>query len=132
MKYLRYIRESDRGNQAAMRQFHQLQMMRLKYGDQLATAAEDEDPVRAGAASEPQPGPATAEERPSQQESFIGYRNEAGATQVDGGPAGSSEPRTFSTVDFAIGRPDGPLESRTDGLCRPEGPPPGGSEVLKE
>jgi hypothetical protein len=132
MKYLRYIRESDRGNQAAMRQFHQLQMVRLKYGDQLASAAEDEDSAPAEAASAPQPGPSTAEESPSHQELVIGYRNEAGAAQADGGPAGSSEPRTFSTVDFAIGRSPGTPETKADGATEPHGPRRDGSEVLRE
>jgi hypothetical protein len=98
MKYLRYIRESDRGNQAAMRQFHQLQMMRLKYGDRLATAAAEADEAPSGADSGPQTGAPTASGTPAEPAAETGHRNEADTTQVSGGTSSNEEaPRTTAS-----------------------------------
>jgi hypothetical protein len=132
MKYRRYMTESARGNQAAMRQFHQLKLFRLKYGGPPAAAEEEEDSGPPAADSPPQATPAAGAENPSHTEPFIGQRNEAGAAQVAGGSAGKSESASFSTVDFAIGRPPGKPIPGTEGVARPDRAGAGGSEVLRE
>jgi hypothetical protein len=132
MKYRRYMTESARGNQAAMRQFNQLKLFRLKYGGPPAAAEEEEDSGPPAADSPPQATPAAGAESPSHAEPFIGQRNEAGAAQVAGGWAGTGAPATSSTGASTIGRPESNPESRADLIARPHGPAPGGLEVLKE
>jgi hypothetical protein len=134
MKYARYRRESERGNQAAMRQFHQLQMMRLKYGDRIGGAAQEAPEPPAPMASDPRPEPEVPKgvETPSQPASQAVHRSEAGAAQVVDGPVGNSEPRMFSTVDFTIGRADNAAGRMTDGVTPPDRPRQGSSEVLRE
>jgi hypothetical protein len=117
-----------------MRQFHQLQMMRLKYGDRLGGSAQQapEPPAPTGSDPQPESGVPTGGETSSQPAPQAVHRSEAGATQVVDGPVGKSEPRTFSTVDFTIGRADAAAGRTTDGLSQPDRPRPGGSEVLRE
>jgi hypothetical protein len=136
MKYLRYRRECERGTQAAMRLLHQLQRMRLNYGDELGTTIDDEEPgtVPTGDArdSGPSPGVATGVESPAPAAEEAVYRSEAGATQVAGGAGSNNEPRTVSTVDFTIGRSEVAPQRKTDHVVLRFRPGPGGYEVLRE
>jgi len=136
MKYLRYQRECERGTQAALRLVHQLQRMRLNYGDQLGGPIDDEepDPIPTGEASDsgPQPGVATGGESAAPGAEEAVYRNEAGATQVAGSSGGNNEPRTFSSVNLTIGRSDAGPERKTDNVALRFRPGPGGYEVLRE
>jgi hypothetical protein len=86
MKRLRYRRESERGQQAGMRQLHQLQLMRLKYGEALGATS---------AAAGPQGAPRS----PSSAAEEAGHRTEAAATQAEGG---------VSSNDKAPRAPGGP------------------------
>jgi hypothetical protein len=88
MKRLRYRRESQRGRQGALRELHQLQVMRLKYGEALggtgaAVATE------AGTAAPAAP-PAAAPGTPAAAEK-AGQRTEAAAPQVQSGTSGNDE-----------------------------------------
>jgi hypothetical protein len=132
MKYRRYMTESARGNQAAMRQFNQLKLIRLKHGGPPVAAEEEEDSGPPAADSPPEEAPAAGAESPSHAEPFIGQRNEAGAAQVAGGSAGKSESRSVSTGASTIGRPETGPDSLTDAVVPPLGRGPGGFEVLKE
>jgi hypothetical protein len=88
MKRLRYRRESERGQQAGMRQLHQLQLMRLKHGEALgATIAEV--PTRAGAA--PAREPSDAAPSTSAAAGEAGHRTEAAATQAEGGASSNDQ-----------------------------------------
>jgi hypothetical protein len=132
MKYSRYRLESERGSQAALRTLHQLQRMRLNYGEQLgATVAEPEPPSSGGDAGL-DAGVAEGGQSPSQPAGEAVCGNEADATQVAGGPAGSSEPRTFSVANFTIGRPESATKGPAERFARPDRGGPGGSEVLRE
>jgi hypothetical protein len=115
-----------------MRQFNQLKLIRLKHGGPPAAAEEEEDSAPPAADSRPQATPAAEAGSPSHAEPFIGQRNEAGASQVAGGSAGKSESASVSFVDFAIGRPSGMPETRTEGVAHPDRAGKGGSEVLRE
>jgi hypothetical protein len=132
MKYSRYRLESERGSQAAMRLLHQLQRMRLNHGEQLGATVEEDQPAPSGGDSGPDPGAAAGGEDPSQPAGQAVCGNEAGATQVAGGSTGSSERRTFSFVNFTVGRPESTTERPGPGLGRPDRRDPGGSEVLRE
>ena len=132
MKRLRYRRENERGYQAGMRLLHQMQVMRLKYGDRLGGTVDEEDPAPTASVSGPQPGVAAGDESPAQPGEQAVYRNEADATQVAGGPVGNDEPRTFSTVNLTIGRPDPATERTADEMTRAYRGRQDGSEVLKE
>jgi hypothetical protein len=132
MRYLRYRRESEQGNQAALRTLHQLQRMRLNYGDQLVGPLEEPVPVPNPGDSRPETAVPAAGESPSDGAEEAVHRNEADATQVDGGPVASSEPRTFSTVSFTIGRPHPASEPKPAVSVLPVRPDRGGSEGLKE
>jgi hypothetical protein len=119
-----------------MRLLHQLQRMRLNYGDELGATIDDEQPGPAATGdasdSRPQPGVATGGESPAPAAEESVYRSEAGATQVAGSPVGSNEPRAVSTVDFTIGRSDVASEPKTDSVVLRFRPGPGGYEVLRE
>jgi hypothetical protein len=132
MKYHRYRLESERGSQAAMRLLHQLQRMRLNHGEQLGMTVEDPQAAPSGGDTGPDPRVAATGQSPVQPSGEAVHGNEAGATQVAGGPAGSSEPGTFSTFRFTIGRTDSTPERMTDVVTRPDGPGQGGFEVLRE
>jgi hypothetical protein len=138
MKYHRYRLENERANQAAMRQFLQLRMMRLKYGDQLGGSAQQAPapppapPAPRASDPGPEPGVRQGGETASQPAPQAVNRTEAGATQVTGGSMGSNEPRTFSTVDFTIGRADNAAGRTRDGVTPCDRPRQGGSEVLRE
>jgi hypothetical protein len=132
MKYHRYRLENERGNQAGLRTLHQLQRMRLKYGEQLGATVEEPEPGPSGGDSPSDPAVAAGGESPAQAAGGAVYRNEADATQVSGGPAGSSEPGTFSVVNFTIGRPVPATERKPDRFAGPQPGNPGGSEVLRE
>jgi hypothetical protein len=87
MKRLRYRRESERGQGAAMRLFHQLQMMRLRYGDRLGIGA-----VAAPEAEEAaEPDAPSGGETPSAPAAETGERTEAAAPQVAGGMSSNDE-----------------------------------------
>jgi hypothetical protein len=101
-----------------MRLLHQMQLMRLKYGDRLGGTVDEEDPAATASDSGPEAGVAAGGESPAQPGGEAVYRNEADATQVAGGPVGNDEPRTFSTVNLTIGRPDPATERTADGLTR--------------
>jgi hypothetical protein len=116
---LRYQRENERGYQAGMRLLHQMQLMRLKYGDRLGGTVEAEDPAPTASDSGPQAGVAAGGESPAQPGGEAVYRNEAGATQVAGGTAGNDEPQTFSAVNLTTGRPDPITERTADGVTPP-------------
>jgi hypothetical protein len=92
MKRLRYRRESERGQQAGMRQLHQLQLMRLKYGEALG-ATVVAMPAGAGpAAAAGQPEAAPSPSAPAEE---AGHRTEAAATQAAGGVSSNDKaPRT--------------------------------------
>jgi hypothetical protein len=78
MKRLRYRRESERGQQAGMRQLHQLQLMRLKHGEALgATSA-------AAGPQEAPPSPSAAAEE-------AGHRTQAAATQAGSGASSNDK-----------------------------------------
>jgi hypothetical protein len=132
MKYHRYRLESERGSQAALRRLHQLQRMRLNHGEQLGATVEEPEPAPTGGECRPDPGAAAGGEGPSQPAGEAVHGNEAGATQVAGESAGSSEPRTFSTVSFTIGRPAPTSPRKADGFAGPYRLGQGGSEVLRE
>jgi hypothetical protein len=92
MRRLRYRRESERGQQAAMRLFHQLQRMRLLYGEALgATVVEADTEAGTGPATG---APAAAPEPPAAASEVV-HRTEAAATQAAGGTSSNDEaPRT--------------------------------------
>jgi hypothetical protein len=92
MKRLRYRRESERGQQAAMRLFHQLQMMRLKYGDRLGIGAP-------AAPAQAEPADPKGGESPSTPPAESGQRTEAAAPEVAGGISSNDE------ASPAAGRP---------------------------
>jgi hypothetical protein len=96
MMRLRYRRESERGQQAGMRQLHQLQLMRLKYGEALGTTVvampAGAGPAAAAGAPEAGPSPPAAAEE-------VVHRTEAAAAQAAGGA---------SSNDKAPGTPGGP------------------------
>jgi hypothetical protein len=73
MKRLRYRRESERGQRAAIRLFHQLQMMRLKYGDRLGIGAA----AAPAAPAEPERAAPSGGESPSAPPAENGQRTEA-------------------------------------------------------
>jgi hypothetical protein len=115
-----------------MRLLHQMQLMRLKYGDRLGGTVEEEVSAPAASDSGPQPGVAAGGESPAQPGGEAVYRNEADATQVAGGSPGNDELRTFSVVNLTIGRPDATKARTADGVTRPYRGGQDGSEVLKE
>jgi hypothetical protein len=132
IKYHRYRLESERGSQAALRLSHQLQRMHLNYGEQLGATVEEDHPAPAGGVSGSDPGGAAGVDSPAQAAGEAVCGNEADATQVAGGPVGSSEPGTFSTVKFTIGRPESTTQRPGAGFGRPDRGDQGGSEVFKE
>jgi hypothetical protein len=95
MKRLRYRRESERGQQAAMRLFHQLQMMRLKYGDRLGIGAA----AAPAAPAQAEPADPKGGESPSTPPAESGQRTEAAAPEVAGGKSSNDE------ASQAAGRP---------------------------
>jgi hypothetical protein len=132
MKYLRYRRECERGSQAALRLLHQLQRMRLNYGEELGATIEEEELAPTECDSRPEPDVPTGSESPVPAAEEVVYRSEAGATQVARGSGGNDESRTFSTVNLTIGRCDGAPQRKTDNVVLRFRPGPGGYEVLKE
>jgi hypothetical protein len=88
MKRLRYRRESERGQQAGMRQLHQLQLMRLKHGEALG-ATRAEVPAEAGPAAAT--GPQEAGPGPSAPAEEGVHRTEAAATQAAGGASSNDK-----------------------------------------
>jgi hypothetical protein len=92
MKRLRYRRESERGQQAGMRQLHQLQLMRLKHGEALGATIQQ-------AATEAGPtataGPPEASLSPAAGAEEVVHRTEAAVTQAAGGASSNDKaPRT--------------------------------------
>jgi hypothetical protein len=132
MKYHRYRLESERGRQAELRLLHQLQRMRLNYGEQLGATVEQPEPAAAGGDSGPEPGSAAGVESPAQPGEEAVSRNEAGATQVAGGPAGSGESGPVTVVNFTVGRPVPTSDRKADRSTRPRRGGQDGSEVLRE
>jgi hypothetical protein len=129
MRRLRYRRESERGQQAAMRLLHQLQRMRLLYGEALGTTSvEAATEAGTGPAAEP---PAPPPDTPAAGSEVV-HRTEAAASQVAGGPASNNEPRTSSTVNPTIGRSDVTPERKTEQVVLRFRPGPAGYEVLRE
>jgi hypothetical protein len=83
MKRLRYRRENERGYQAGMRLLHQMQLMRLNYGDQLGVGVgEEEIPAQTARDSRSEAAVETPVDAPAPPAAEAGSRNEAGATQV--------------------------------------------------
>jgi hypothetical protein len=80
MKYQRYRLESERGSQAALRTLHQLQRMRLNYGEQLGGTVEEPEPGPSGGDSPSDPDVAAGVESPAQAAGEAVHGNEAGAT----------------------------------------------------
>jgi hypothetical protein len=132
LKYHRYRLESERGAQASLRLLHQLQRMRLNYGEELGATAEAPEPGSSGGDSRPNPGVAAAGQPPSLPAGEAVDGNEAGATQVAGGPAGSRESGTVTVVNFTIGRPVPTSEREADRSSRPCRGGQGDSEVRRE
>jgi hypothetical protein len=95
MMRLRYRRESERGQEAAMRLFHQLQMMRLNYGDRLGIGAA----AAPAAPAEPELPAESGGESPSAPPAESGQRTEAAAPQVAGDISSNDE------ASPAAGRP---------------------------
>jgi hypothetical protein len=88
MKRLRYRGESERRQQAGLRQLHQLQLMRLKYGEALgATGAAVATEAGTVAPAEP---PAAAQGTPAAAEEVV-HRTEAAATQAEAGASSNDE-----------------------------------------
>jgi hypothetical protein len=94
MKRSRYRRDSQRGRQSCLRELHQLQLMRLKYGEALgATPVAMGTDAEAGPAAAAGP-PASAASTPAAAAEAV-QRTEAAATQVEGGISSNDEaPRT--------------------------------------
>jgi hypothetical protein len=132
MKYHRYRLESERGSQASLRLLHQLQRMRLNYGEQLGATVEAPEPAPSGGDCRPESAAAAGAESPAQAAGEAVHGNEADATQVADGPAGTSEPGTFSTVKFTIGRSAPTSDRKADGFAEPSRGDQGGSEVVRE
>jgi hypothetical protein len=88
MKRLRYRRESERGQQAGIRQLHQLQLMRLKHGEALGATVvampAGAGPATAAGQPEAAPSPSAAAEE-------VVHRTEAAATQAAGGTTSNDE-----------------------------------------
>jgi hypothetical protein len=92
MKRLRYRCESERRQQAGLRLLHQLQLMRLKYGEALGGTTQELAP-EAGSAPAAEPAAPPPSSPPAAEEAV--YRTEAAATQAEGGARSNDEaPRT--------------------------------------
>jgi hypothetical protein len=88
MRRLRYRRESERGQQAALRLFHQLQRMRLLNGEALGTTSvEAATEAGTGPAAEP---PAPPPDTPAAGSEVV-HRTEAAASQVAGGTSSNDK-----------------------------------------
>jgi hypothetical protein len=91
MKRSRYRRDSQRGRQSSLRELHQLQLMRLKYGEALGATCvamgtdTDTDAGPAAAA-----GPTAAPSTPAAA-AEAGQRTEAAATQAEGGTSSNDK-----------------------------------------
>jgi hypothetical protein len=88
MKRLRYRSESKRRQQAGLRQLHQLQLMRLKYGAALGGTVQGAAPEAAPAAAAGQP--AAPSSTPTAAEEAV-HRTEAAATQAAGATSSNDE-----------------------------------------
>jgi hypothetical protein len=92
MKRSRYRRDSQRGRQSSLRELHQLQLMRLKYGEALGATCvamdtdTDAEAGPAAAAGQPAAAPST----PAAAAEAV-QRTEAAAMQVEGGISSNAE-----------------------------------------
>jgi hypothetical protein len=132
MKRLRYRRENERGYQAGMRLLHQMQLMRLKYGDQLGVGVGEEVPAQTARDSRSEAAVETPVEAPAPPAAEAGSRNEAGATQVAAAARGNDPAGTDSTLRLTLGRPDLASAPISDARAVPQRPGPGASMPLRE
>jgi hypothetical protein len=129
MLRLRYLRESDRGCQGALRELRRLQEWRLKYGEELSVAVPaDTSGSAPGTVNETAPGtsPETPPgEAPAGPQETVS-RTEAAAPQVAGGSSSCNEDfgegvrarqDGSSPIAVAIARPT--AEDRPGALNKP-------------